>query len=141
MNLPAIFAQADIESFDESSLDSKQPVKTYKLDLDTGEVYAVYVDENEAIGQAIVKAVLTTRDRYLIYTSEYGSELEYLLGKSYSDEYLNMEVYRLIDECLADYDRVAKLESVKVERTSDGLWIEITVETDLSDLITVEVTV
>lgn len=135
--LPAIFQLADIEN--SSDISTKETLRTYQINFSTGEIDSVMIDGEQAVGQAIVKAVLTTRDRYLVYTSNYGSELEYLLGQSYSDEYLDMEIQRLTRECIIDHDRIDEVLEVKWERIEDGLWIEVTVETDLSDIVTVEV--
>lgn len=141
MILPAIFAEEDILNLEDSELQKKSPSLTYKLDIDTGEIYAIPIDGNEAIAQAVVKMIKTNRDRYLIYTSNYGSELEYLVGKNFSDEYVDMEVKRLVKECLIDYDRVKQVISVNVQRLDEQLYIDIEIETDLSDIITVEVVV
>lgn len=61
---------------------AEQPTKTYKVDFDTGRV-AGYVDETEAMKQAIFKILSTERFLYLIYSWNYGIELNAVVGKSY----------------------------------------------------------
>lgn len=51
------------------------PSKTYRLDLDKGRIVG-YVDGQEAIRQAIRKAIITPRFKCLIYDNQYGSEIE-----------------------------------------------------------------
>ena len=53
----------------------EQPSKTYRLDLDNGRIYG-YVDGQEAVRQAIRKALITPRWKCLIYDNQYGSEIE-----------------------------------------------------------------
>ncbi len=53
----------------------EKPSKTYKLDLDKGRIMGM-VDGQEAVRQAIRKAIITPRFKCLIYNSQYGSEIE-----------------------------------------------------------------
>ena len=53
---------------------ASQTTRTYKMDLETGRVTG-YVDGTEAMRQAILKILLTERFAYLIYSWDYGIEL------------------------------------------------------------------
>ena len=54
---------------------AEKPSKTYKLDLDKGRILGM-VDGQEAVRQAIRKAIIKPRWKCLIYDNQYGSEIE-----------------------------------------------------------------
>jgi len=142
MVLPSIFAEEDILNFELENQDViKQPVKTYRLNIETGEIYAEFIDGNDAIVQHIIKALKTNRDSYMIYSSDYGSELKYLIGKGFSDDYIKMEAKRLVEEALMDYDRISEITDVIIERQGDSLYIEVHVLTDVAESLVAGVTI
>ena len=54
---------------------AEPPTKTYRLDLEEGRILGM-VDGQEAVRQAIHKAIITPRWKCLIYDNQYGSEIE-----------------------------------------------------------------
>lgn len=54
---------------------AEPPSKTYRLDLEEGRILGM-VDGQEAVRQAIHKAIITPRWKCLIYDNQYGSEIE-----------------------------------------------------------------
>lgn len=58
-----------------------QPSYTYAMDLEN-QVIRGYVDNLEAMKQAIYKILSTSRFLELIYSWNYGAELDGLLGRS-----------------------------------------------------------
>lgn len=115
------------------------PSKTYYMDFDTGEIHARYINEEDAIKQAAIKAIKTIRDNYLIYSTDYGSELFYLIGKSYSLEYLKIEVPRLIREALSVDDRIEECTNFVIKKIGDILEVSFDIVTDNELTIVVEV--
>ena len=65
-----VFIPIPIQTITEAE---ERPSKTYKLDLKAGRIVG-YVDELEAVNQAILKAIITPRFKCLIYDNQYGSE-------------------------------------------------------------------
>ena len=61
---------------------AEAPSRTYKIDFDAGRVGG-FCDETEAMKQAIYKIIQTERFAYLIYSWNYGIELDAVVGKSY----------------------------------------------------------
>lgn len=61
----------------------EQPTKTYKLHL-TDNVVSGFADEREAIAQAIYKILNTERYLYVMYSHNYGIELNDLFGEPVS---------------------------------------------------------
>lgn len=58
------------------------------------------VTGNEAIKTWCYKALKTERYRYIIYSRDYGNELEEMIGQSYSPNLTKAESIRYIEECL-----------------------------------------
>lgn len=54
---------------------AEPPSKTYRLDLEEGRILGM-LDGQEAVRQAIHKAIITPRWKCLIYDNQYGSEIE-----------------------------------------------------------------
>ncbi|WP_433614864.1 DUF2634 domain-containing protein [Paenibacillus cellulositrophicus] len=105
------------------------PSRTYSLDFDTGEVGGRIIDGQEALRQWIRKAILTARYRYLIYDSQYGCELESLLGQDISHQLLKSEITRVITEAILADDRVTSVEQFAIVRDGDRLFVTFTVRT------------
>ncbi|MGG4453222.1 DUF2634 domain-containing protein [Brevibacillus porteri] len=107
-----------------------QPSRTYALNFDTGEVGGM-VDGEAAIRQAIRKAVVTARFRYLIYGFEhlYGCELEDLIGQDLPIELLNAEIPRVIREAFLVDDRITDAYNFTILREGDGLYVSFFVDT------------
>jgi hypothetical protein len=83
----------------------ERPSKTYRLDFETGRIFAAgSCDGLEAVSQFIKKTLLTPRFRCLVYDSQYGSEIKQtIIAKDVTDEYIETEMPRLIrDAALAD---------------------------------------
>ncbi|WNF07485.1 DUF2634 domain-containing protein [Brevibacillus borstelensis] len=119
-----------------------QPSRTYALDFATGEVGGM-IDGEAAIRQAIRKAVMTARFRYLIYGYEhlYGAELEDLIGQDLPIELLNAEIPRVISEALLVDDRIANVYNFTITREGDGLYVSFYVDTVDGATISEEVTI
>lgn len=88
------------------SIDLEQtpdPSKTYKMNIEA-ETIRGSCDELEAMKQAIYKILNTERYRYIIYSWNYGVELEELFGEPIS--YCIPEIERRITEALLQDDRI-----------------------------------
>ncbi|MFD1177105.1 DUF2634 domain-containing protein [Paenibacillus puldeungensis] len=116
------------------------PSRTYYLDFETGQVVEKIIDGKEAIKQFIRKAIQTARYRFLIYNSQYGCEIETLLGQDISPQLLNSEVKRVIVEALREDDRIQGVEQFQIIRESDKLFVAFTVQTT-KGIIEQEVTI
>src|SRR5690606_42159936 len=60
--------------------EEQQPSLTYAIDFEKGRIRGM-IDELEAVKQAVFLILQTERYRYLIYSDDYGSELEGLIGR------------------------------------------------------------
>lgn len=112
-----------------------QPSRTYALNFDTGEVGGM-IDGEAAIRQAIRKAIVTARFRYLVYGYEhlYGCELEDLIGQDLPIDLLNAEIPRVISESLLVDDRISDVYNFTISREGDGLFVSFFVDTTAGTL-------
>lgn len=113
--------------------------QTYRLDFATGKISSGFIDEEEALRQYIVKALMTPRDEYAIYTEDYGSELEELIAEQEGPDYILAEAPRIIADALENDDRVVSVDDVVVTLDGDTLNASITVSSIYGE-ITEEVT-
>lgn len=98
----------------DSSNEVELPSKTYKLDLEQKRITG-YIDNLEAIRQAVHKLFLTERYAWEIYTQGYGVEFESLLGQP-TDFVLAIFESRVRDAILAD-DRIRGVKNFNVTKT------------------------
>lgn len=116
-----------------------RPSKTYSLDFKTGELGG-RIDGIEALWQFIGKAIYTARFRFLIYTSQYGCEIDELIGQDVSPALLQAEIPRVIREALIYDDRILDVRNFVIRREADALYVTFTVDSVTSGSFTEEVT-
>lgn len=84
------------------------PTKTYRLDLEEGRILGM-IDGQDAVRQAIHKAIITPRWKCLIYDNQYGSEIEAAVIQSMgraSHEYIEAVVPGFVRDALRPDRRV-----------------------------------
>lgn len=97
---------------------AEQPTRTYKIDFESGRILG-FVDGLEAMRQAIYKILRTERFAYLIYSWDYGVELEALFGKSRS--VAESELRRVIQEALTADSRITDISNFTVTQTERNI--------------------
>lgn len=108
------------------------PTNTYKWDYESEKkTCREYRDNLEAIKQACYKIIYTERYRHLIYSWNYGIELEDLFGKPLT--YVYPELKRRIKEALLADDRVSEVDSFKFSHKRGEVLAEFRVITDFGD--------
>lgn len=117
--------------------------KTYGMVLE-GDRIRSYIDNKEAMKQAIYKIILTERYKYVIYSWNYGIELRDLFGKPIP--YCCVELERRIKEALLQDNRISnvynfefsnpKPEVILVKFTADTIFgdIKITREVNFTNV-------
>lgn len=96
----------------------ERPSKTYKMDLENN-IIAGYTDELEAMRQAVYKIIRTERYKYLIYSWNYGIELEDLFGMPVS--YCIPEIERRVIEALVQDTRILEVTNFEFETPKRGI--------------------
>ena len=102
----------------------------YKLDepiIVNGELSVV--EGNEAIKVWCYKALRTERFRYDIYSWNYGTELDELVGKAYSKGLIESEAIRYIQEALLINEYILDVDVLDVSFEGDTLTAQVRVTT------------
>lgn len=89
----------------------------------------VVVSGKEAVLVWIWKTLQTPRYRYEIYTWDYGSEIESLIGLPFTEELKQSEATRYVRECLLVNPYITDVKNITVSFSGDKLSIGCEVET------------
>ena len=76
-----------------------------------------FVDELEALKQAIYKILSTEQYEYPIYSFKYGIAWKELLGEERS--YVRAELRRMVEEALQQDDRIREVDGFEFEFSGD----------------------
>lgn len=116
-----------------------QPSKSYALDTATGRIRG-FADGLDALMQAIYLILNVERYRCLIYSWDYGTELQSLIGQPVS--FVLPEIKRLITEALTQDDRIESVDNFTFKTSRSIVHVTFTVHTLLGDIDTeTEVTI
>lgn len=97
-----------------------------------------WIDNKQALRQAVEKLLHTERFMYEIYTDEYGIELQALIGESF--DLVEAEIGRVIKEALLADDRIVNVENIQATKLdSTSLLITFSVESIFGTLAFEEV--
>lgn len=101
----------------------EKPSKTYKLDIDAGRIRG-YVDGQEAVRQAIRKALITPRFKCLIYDRQYGSEIEAAVtANDAARSYVRAALPRFVEDCLKPDSRITRVSNFTFEFEKDKVFL------------------
>lgn len=108
--IPKIETSADITV-------KEQSTKTYRMELYKGDYILGFVDSQKAMEQAIYKIIRTERYKYIIYSWNYGIELEDLFGMPV--EYCVVELERRISEALLQDNRITAVHGFEFDTENE----------------------
>ena len=94
------------------------PNKTYRMDFKDNNIEG-FIDEKDAIKQAIYKILGTERYAYPIYSWDYGIELSDLYGEDV--RYVCAELEDRIKEALTQDDRIVDVTDFKFDTKEKGI--------------------
>ena len=107
------------------------PTLTFRLDEASGVVRG-YCDGHEAVRQAIWLMLHTERYLHVIYSFEYGTELQDLAGNQ--DSFLFPEMKRRVTEALLVDDRVTGTSEFTFHRIGTRVEVRFVVHTEYGDM-------
>jgi hypothetical protein len=107
------------------------PSNTFAIDFISNKITG-FVDEKEAIKQAIALILNTERYKFLIYSWNYGAEFEDLIGVH--PDIVEDESERLISEALLQDDRIKAVYDFGFERIKDSIIVTFTVDTIFGEI-------
>nr|WP_315990773.1 DUF2634 domain-containing protein [Desulforamulus aquiferis] len=96
------------------------------------------VDDLESYIQWCRKALLTPRYRHLIYSRNYGSEFEELIGRGLTRAAIESEIKRITTETLMVDPRTASVHSFFFEHREDAVYFSCSVSTVRGDIFTID---
>lgn len=118
----------DVED-DEVQETEEKALKDYEIDFEKGSLTGRMVTGLDAIIQSIKLALKIDRYFYPQYSWEYGSELNTLIGKNYSQEYVQSEVQRMLEDLVLGFDEVLSISDIQCTMDRDKLTISFRLET------------
>lgn len=108
---------------------AETPSKTYRLDLDTGRIVGM-IDGQEAVQQAIRKAIITPRFKCLIYDNQYGSEIEdAIIARDASQDYIEAVIEGFVRDALKPDTRILDISDFNVSFEGNAAHISFTAST------------
>ncbi len=110
---------------------SQQTSDSYRLQIENERVRGT-VSEIEALAQACYKALNTERYRFVIYSWDYGVELNDLFGKPIP--YVFAVLPDRIKDCLMQDDRVESVDSFELSNNSGDVLCKFTVHSTFGDV-------
>lgn len=108
-----------------------EPSKNYNLIMDKNRCVG-FVDELEAMKQAIFLMLSVERYDHIIYTWNFGAEFKDLFGKPVT--YVASEVKRRIQEALLQDDRINEVDSFVVTTKKNKVHVQYTAHTIYGDI-------
>lgn len=103
-----------------------EPSKNYKLITEKNRCVG-FVDELEAIKQAIFLYLSVERYEHAIYSFNVGIEAKDLIGQPY--EYVASEIKRRISECLLQDDRITAVDDFIITKNKKKVHVSFTAYT------------
>lgn len=125
----------EVIGFDTDIVVASQPSKTWIIDRNTMQVSCM--DKGlEAVRQAVEIALNVERYKWTIYSTNFGSELNDLVGED--EAYIIAEIPRLVEGALSPDNRVVSVDSYVYQKTdTNSMTVSFTVHTVFGDLVEV----
>ena len=111
--------------------DNTMPSKTYYINRNTNRISG-YIDDKDAIIQAIYLILSTERYESVIYNWYYGTEFDYLIGKD--RDFVKSELKRRIAEAILEDDRILDVTDFNISFNKDVANVVFLVETNIGDI-------
>lgn len=81
----------------------------------------------EALKIWIWKAISTERYRYMAYSFDYGSEIDNLIGKAYTNGIMQSEIERYLKEALLISPYIDSIDSISIKLSGSSINIDFVV--------------
>ena len=111
--------------------DNIMPSKTYYINRNTNRISG-YIDDKDAIVQAIYLILSTERYESVIYNWYYGTEFDSLIGKD--RDFVKSELKRRIAEAILEDDRILDVTDFDISFNKDVANVVFLVETNIGDI-------
>ncbi|MCW0882452.1 DUF2634 domain-containing protein [Clostridioides difficile] len=130
--IPSDNVDYDIEDVSIINFNVRQePSKTFKLNMERNKVDGI-CDDVEALKQTIFLILNTERYEHLIYSRNYGVELNDLIGEPIS--YVIPELERRITEALIQDDRIENIDNFEFQNIKGKVQCRFSVHTKYGNI-------
>lgn len=96
----------------DEEVEVQMPTRTYKIS--NGRVNG-WIDDLEAMRQAVEKILLTERFEWVIYSDNYGVEIQDLIGNDF--DLIQSEIERVVSEALLADERIESVDNFDLQQT------------------------
>ncbi|MBC8580861.1 MAG: DUF2634 domain-containing protein [Zhenhengia sp.] len=127
----SLIPQSDRSLLEVDMKNNIMPSKTFYIDFESKKIVGM-IEGKKAIEQSILLALSTGRFKYLIFSWNYGEEINHLIGKP--KDLARAELPRLLKECLLVDDRISSIEDVVLTDVEEGLHVSFTAVTVHGDI-------
>ena len=104
---------------------------TYKMNKEALVIKSL-INNKEAVAQAVYKILMTEKDTYIIYDSNYGIKFKDLYGK---DTTYVVSILKLrIEDALKNDDRIRGIKNFSAVANKHSISVEFTVESVFGDI-------
>lgn len=107
--------------------------KEYGIDFETGQLTGKITEGLEAVKVWVWFALHTPKDRYYVYSPNYGQEYEDMIGKGYSGEYMETELQRMTEECLIINPFITGIQNFAMKKEGSRVELSFLLVTSLGD--------
>lgn len=107
--------------------------REYGINFETGQLTGEVVEGLEAVKVWAWLALQTARERYYIYTTDYGQEYEDMIGRGYTNDYLKAELKRMTVDCLTVNPFITGVENFEMSKDGDHVTLSFLMVTNLGD--------
>ena len=118
-----------LKETEQNLLTTPKLYREYDVDFATGQLTGKVLEGKEALKVWIYKILLTKRYRHLIYSWDYGQDLEEMIGKGYEKGLIKSEVERRIKDCLLIHPHIKECNKFNINLQQDQLNVDFTVNT------------
>jgi hypothetical protein len=131
------FVESDVEDI---GLDENSPIpKEWAWDFESNDFLfknnkPYLVEGLEAVKIWAYKALSTERFKHEVYSWDYGSEINSLIGSGFTRAAVELEVPRLIWEALQPNPYITSINDIKINFDGDSLSIELTIKTTFGEV-------
>ena len=134
---------AEATYVDEAASDTVNYGKTVQFDFEKHEFILSptgrqkTVTSSDAWGEWCVKALCSERYKYLIYSDNYGEEIDTLLGRSYPRKVVESEIRRMVKDCLMVDKRTSSVDNFQFTWIDDGIMFSCDVKNTIGEIMTI----
>lgn len=109
-------------------------LKEYAINFKTGQPTGGFVYGKDALKVWVWLALQIERYRFPIYSWNYGMEMEQYIGKNYSQEYLDNDLKKSVEDALKVNSHISGIENFTCIQDSDKITMNFTLITDYGEV-------